>query len=71
MADHMLILNEASYIVGMIGLNECVKYLTGKALHESDEAYKLGLKIASAMYLKAKTLEEQHNIKLVLEETSC
>jgi len=62
-------LNEASYIIGMIGLNECVKYLCGKALHESDDAYKLGLKIASAMYLKAKQLEEQHGLKLVLEET--
>jgi len=62
-------LNEASYIIGMLGLNECVKYLSGKALHESDEAYKLGLKIASAMYLKIKQLEEQYGMKLVLEET--
>jgi ribonucleoside-triphosphate reductase len=62
-------LNEASYIIGMLGLNECVKYLTGEALHESDEAYKLGLKIASAMYLKIKQLEEQSGLKLVLEET--
>jgi len=62
-------LNEASYIIGMIGLNECVKYLTGKALHETNEAYKLGLKIASAMYLKAKQFEEQYKLKLVLEET--
>jgi transcriptional regulator NrdR len=61
--------NEASYIIGMLGLNECVKYLTGKALHEDDEAYKLGLKIASAMYLKIKQLEEQYGLKLVLEET--
>ncbi len=62
-------LNEASYIIGMIGLNECVKYLTGEELHESDKAYKLGLKIASAMYLKAKQMEEQHGLKIVLEET--
>ena len=62
-------LNEATYIIGMIGLNECVKYLTGKALHESDESYKLGLKIASAMYLKAKELEQLHGLKVVLEES--
>jgi ribonucleoside-triphosphate reductase len=62
-------LNEATYIIGMIGLNECVKKISGKELHESDDAYKLGLKIASAMYLKAKELEEQHGIKIVLEET--
>lgn len=62
-------LNEASYIIGMLGLNECVKYLCGQALHESDEAYRLGLKIASAMYLKTKQFEEQYKLKLVLEET--
>ncbi len=62
-------LNEASYIVGMIGLNECVKYLTGKALHDSNDAFKLGLKIASAMYIKAKALEQQHSLKVVLEES--
>jgi len=62
-------LDTASYIIGMLGLNECVKSLSGKALHESDEAYKLGLKIASAMYLKIKQLEEQYGLKLVLEET--
>ena len=62
-------LNEASYIIGMLGLNECVKVLSGKALHETDEAYRLGLKIASAMYLKIKQLEEQYGMKLVLEET--
>jgi len=62
-------LEQASYIIGMIGLNECVKYITGKELHESEQSYKLGLKIASAMYLKTKQLEQQHNLKLVLEET--
>ena len=62
-------LNEATYIIGMLGLNECVKYVTGKEMHESDEAYKTALKIASAMYLKAKSLEEQHGLKLVLEES--
>ena len=62
-------LNEATYIIGMIGLNECVKKLSGKELHESEDAYKLGLKIASAMYLKAKELEQQNGLRIVLEET--
>jgi len=62
-------LNEASYIIGMLGLNEAVMFLTGKALHESSEAYKLGLRLASVMYLKAKEMEQQHGLRLVLEET--
>jgi len=62
-------LEKATYIIGLIGLNECVKYLIGQELHESDEAYKLGLKIISAMYLKAKELEKEYGLKVALEET--
>jgi len=60
---------DTSYIIGMIGLNECVKYLTGYELHENDEAYRLGLKIISAMYLKIKEYEEKYNLSFKLEET--
>lgn len=60
---------DTSYIIGMIGLNECVKYLTGYELHESDEAYRLGLKIISAMYLKIKEYENKYNLSFKLEET--
>ncbi len=62
-------LDEASYIMGIIGLNETVQYLIGKELHEDNEALKTGLKIISAMYLKAKKLGEETGLKLVLEET--
>ena len=62
-------LEEATYIIGMIGLNEAVKNITGQALHESDEAYKTGVKIISAMYLKAKEFEEKHGLKVTLEES--
>jgi len=60
---------DTSYIVGMIGLNECVKFLTGQELHESKESYNLGLKIISAMYLKAKELEKKYKLNLKLEES--
>ena len=62
-------LDECTYIFGLIGLNECVKYLTGEALHESEEAYKLGLKIISHMYLRIKEYEKKHNLKFTLEES--
>ncbi|HKZ45507.1 MAG TPA: anaerobic ribonucleoside-triphosphate reductase, partial [archaeon] len=62
-------LEKATYIIGMIGLNECVKYITGKELHEDEEAYKVGLKIISAMYFKAKEMEKMHNLKFCLEES--
>jgi len=62
-------LDKCTYIFGLIGLNECVKFLIGQALHESDEAYKLGLKIVSSMYLKIKEYEKRYGLKFSLEET--
>lgn len=62
-------LEEATYIIGMIGLNEAVKNITGFALHEDDKAYKIGLKIISAMYLKAKEFMTKYNLKVTLEES--
>jgi ribonucleoside-triphosphate reductase (formate) len=60
---------DTSYIIGMIGLNECVKHLTGSELHENDEAYKLGLKIISAMFLKSKKFEKKYGFSVKLEES--
>jgi ribonucleoside-triphosphate reductase len=62
-------LNAATYIIGIIGLNECVQFLTGKELHEDEEVYKLGLKIISYMFLKAKKEEKKLGLKLSLEES--
>jgi len=62
-------LDKASYIIGMIGLNECVKTITGQALHESDAAFRVGVRVIAAMHLKAKALEAEHKMKVVLEET--
>ena len=62
-------LEAATYIIGIIGLNECVQRITGAQLHESEEAYKLGLKIIASMHLKAKALSKEHKLKVNLEES--
>jgi len=62
-------LEEATYIIGIIGLNECVRRITGKELHESEEAYKTGLKIISAMYLKTKEFKKETGLTVSLEES--
>ena len=62
-------LEKVTYIIGLLGLNECVQHLTGKQLHEDDEVFKLGLKIISFMYLKAKKSEKEYNLKFSLEES--
>lgn len=62
-------LEKATYIIGVIGLNECVQYLTDEELHDSNKAYKLGLRIVAAMNLKAKELQEKNGLHVTLEET--
>lgn len=67
--DPYVDLEKATYIIGIVGLNECIQYTLGKQLHESEEAYKEGIKIISAMFLKVKELREKHGLKFTLEET--
>ncbi|HUT79729.1 MAG TPA: anaerobic ribonucleoside-triphosphate reductase [Candidatus Bathyarchaeia archaeon] len=62
-------LDKSTYIIGVIGLNECVQYLIDEQLHDSDHAYKLGLRLIAAMNLKAKKLEESSGLRVTLEET--
>lgn len=59
----------ATYIIGLIGVNDAVQFLTGKQFHESDEAIRLGEKIVAHMFLRAKKLSVKHGMKLTLEET--
>jgi ribonucleoside-triphosphate reductase len=62
-------LEKATYIIGLIGLNECVQYLTGKELHEDEETYKLGLRIISFMNIKAGEYSKKHRLHFTLEES--
>ena len=62
-------LDEGTYLIGLIGLNEAVQHITGKQLHESEDVFKLGLKIVSFMSLKCREYSEKFNLKLSLEES--
>ncbi len=62
-------LDKGTYLIGLIGLNEAVQYITDKQLHESENAYKLGLKIVSFMSLKCREYSEKFDLKLSLEES--
>ena len=62
-------LDKATYILGLIGVNDAVKFLFGEELHDSDEALDMGIRIVSHMYVKAKKLTEKHGMKLTLEES--
>ncbi|MFH1359014.1 MAG: anaerobic ribonucleoside-triphosphate reductase, partial [archaeon] len=62
-------LKKSTYIVGNIGLNESVKALTGKNLHESEEAFNTGLRIIAHMYKKIHDFKKMTGLKFVIEET--
>jgi len=62
-------IDKATYIIGLVGLNECVQYMSGEELHESDEALKLGLKIVAYMHTRAKDEGKRLNLKFSLEES--
>lgn len=62
-------LDSATHIIGLIGLDDAVKSLTGYRMHENEESFDLGLKIVSHMFLKTNTLSQRHGLKFTLEET--
>ncbi len=62
-------LNTCTYILGLIGVNDTVYFLTGKHLHESEEAFEMGLRIVAHMNLRARKLSKKHGLKLTLEES--
>lgn len=62
-------LDNATYIVGIVGMNELVKYMTGEELHESTEALKFGLEVMAHFYFMLKEAGEKHHMKFVAEES--
>ncbi|QLH74047.1 MAG: anaerobic ribonucleoside-triphosphate reductase [Methanomassiliicoccales archaeon] len=61
--------NKASFLVGMVGLNEMVQYHTGQQLHESKDAMKFGLRVIAAMKKDAEEIGAKYGIKMPLEQT--
>ncbi|MDX1779225.1 MAG: anaerobic ribonucleoside-triphosphate reductase, partial [Thermodesulfobacteriota bacterium] len=62
-------MHRVTYLIGMLGLNELVHIHTGEELHESNKAFKFGLKIISHMDLLSKQLSKKHDMRFVLEQT--
>lgn len=66
---HYVDLDTATYIVGVIGLNECVHYLFDKELHEDEEALWRGLRIISHMFFVIKEWDHKLGMKFTIEES--
>jgi len=62
-------MRRASYLVGMVGLNELIQFHTGEEMHGSKENFKFSLKVIAQMNLITKKLSQKHHMKFVLEQT--
>ncbi|HEY3347269.1 MAG TPA: anaerobic ribonucleoside-triphosphate reductase [Nitrospirota bacterium] len=62
-------MNRASFLIGMVGLNELVKVHAGHEMHEGSQYLKFGLKVIAQMKILGERLSEKHGIKFVLEQT--
>lgn len=62
-------LDKATYILGLIGVNDAVKFLYGKEIHEDSQAFEMALRITAHMYLQAKKYSDQYGLKFTLEES--
>ena len=62
-------MHRASFLIGMVGLNELVQIHTGREMHQSREAFKFGLKVIAHMKLLVDRLSERHGMRFVLEQT--
>jgi hypothetical protein len=61
--------SEAVFAVGLLGLNECVKFLTGTELHQSASGLSKGRDIVGAAARKLEREERGLGLRLDLEET--
>ncbi|OHB93062.1 MAG: anaerobic ribonucleoside-triphosphate reductase, partial [Planctomycetes bacterium RIFCSPHIGHO2_12_FULL_52_36] len=62
-------LQKATYIVGILGLNECLQYMMDKELHEGEDPLRKGLQVIAFMYQKVKEAGKKYGLKFSLEES--
>jgi ribonucleoside-triphosphate reductase len=69
--DGMPFLNmqRASYLIGMVGLNELIKIHTGAHLHESKDGNDFGLRVIRHMKEAVNKLTETYGMKFVMVQT--
>ena len=62
-------MERASFLIGMVGLNELVQIHTGQEMHQSKQAFKFGLKIIAHMKLIVEKFVQRYGMHFVLEQT--
>ncbi len=62
-------MHRASFLVGMVGLNELVQIHTGREMHQSKDAFKFGLRVIAHMKLLVDKFSQRYAMRFVLEQT--
>jgi ribonucleoside-triphosphate reductase len=62
-------MDNACFLIGIVGLNELVQIHTGSQLHESEEALMFGLKLIGHMKDEAEKLSRKCGLNFILEQT--
>ena len=61
--------DKMKFLIGMVGLNEAVQVMCGEELHESKEAYMLGMKLVAQMNANCKDVSKELGFTTILEQT--
>ena len=62
-------LDKCTYIIGLIGVNDAIKFLYGQEIHESEEAMDKALHLMAKMFTKIRELSDRYGLKFSLEES--
>ena len=62
-------MRRATYLIGVLGLNEMVQYHLGREMHQDDEAFRFGLLVIAFMREECRRLSAEYDMHFVLEQT--
>jgi len=62
-------MHRVTFLVGLLGLNELVQSHLGEEMHESDRAFRLGLRVIAHLKLECERWSKKTGMRLVLEQT--
>ncbi len=62
-------MHRVTYLIGLLGLNELVQSHIGQEIHESEEAFRLGLKVIAHLKLACDAASKRAGMRFVLEQT--
>lgn len=59
-----------AYLIAIVGVDDAVRFHTGKAIHESDESLKFGLKIVAYIKKRCEEFGKKNNLKMVVDQAA-